>query len=238
MAGLTLSFREDPATGLPQLHDPSGRLSAVVRADLARAVQGQFERLAQGPDGQLITFEDLPGSVFPRQFRVTVQERGKRCPTLLLEAVEPLPPADVPSGSRMAQPAESAAVVPNRWQGQFLAEVAEFLGESAGDGRARSPLDFVLTDLRVLRRKNPHAFTLLLLAGYLHVGAVLSRRHGEDDDNGYTRGAQALSQFAQDELPAGVLDPLLLPRDGPAHTARQVPEKEARGWLRRFFSFG
>src|SRR5207249_1960270 len=103
-------------------------LTRMLRDDLVTeehwflAVKSQLERLAQGRDGQLITFEDLPGSVFPRQFRVTGQERGKRCPTLLLEAVQPLPPADATSGSRMAKPAESASVFPNRWQGQFLAE--------------------------------------------------------------------------------------------------------------------
>jgi len=238
MGGLTFSFSEDPATGLPRLQDPSGSLSAAALADLGRAVQGRFERLAHGPDGKLITFEDLPASVAPRQFRVTVKEREKRCPTLLLEAVEPLLPADDLSAPGMAEPVEPASFLPNHWQGQFLAEVAESLVKSVSDDLARSPLDFVLTDLRVLQRKNPRAFTLLLLSGYLYVGAVLSRRHGEDDDNGYTRAAQALIQFAQDELPAGVLDPLVLPHDGTDHPAIKVPEEEARGWLRRFFSFG
>jgi hypothetical protein len=97
------------------------------------------------------------------------------------------------------------------WQGQFLTDLAEFLASSTRPEGAATPLDFVLSDLRALCRKDPRKLTLLLLAGYLYVGDVLSRKYGEDGDSHYARAALTLSQLTQGSLPIGVLDPLLPP---------------------------
>jgi len=86
--------------------------------------------------------------------------------------------------------------------------LAEWLAGVPGGG-ARSSLDFVLADLRAVLRKDPRKFMHLLLAGYLHVGDVLSLKHGEADDNPYARAASLLDERAGDSLPPGVLDPLL-----------------------------
>ena len=51
--GLTLSYREDPKTGLPRLEDPSGALSADALADLGREVGRHLEHLVGGPDDAL-----------------------------------------------------------------------------------------------------------------------------------------------------------------------------------------
>src|SRR5437868_5708129 len=88
-AGLTLRYEEDPATGLPRLDDPSGSLSAADLAALRREIDRKFERLASGRDGQWLALDGVAGPHLPQYFRVTVTERAKRCPTLLLEAAEP-----------------------------------------------------------------------------------------------------------------------------------------------------
>src|SRR5207244_925280 len=89
MTSLILRYVEDPATGLPRLEDPSGRLSGVELDALGRAVEGDFERLASGVDGQFLDIDGATVGHLPRQFRVTVADRDRRCPTLLLEAVPP-----------------------------------------------------------------------------------------------------------------------------------------------------
>ncbi len=194
MTSMTLRYGEDSATGLPRLEDPSGVLRPADLAVLGDEIGRQFERLAGGPDEQLLALDDLSRPELPRHFRVTVREREKRCPTLLLESV-PAPEADAPFPR-------------GRWQGQFLAEVAELLA-GAAEGSGRSALDFVLTDLRLLLRNDPARFTLLLLAGYLHVGDTLSLKHGEPSNNRYAEAAGVLSRLLAHALPPGTLDPLL-----------------------------
>jgi hypothetical protein len=210
MDSLTLRYAEDPATGVPHLEDPGGCLDAADLDALGREIDRHFERLARGEDGRLFT-PDLPaGPGLPRHFRVTVADRHRRCPTLVLEAVAPPGPAEAEPVAAPSRP-EPVAAAAGRWQGQFLAELAELLAEASGAGGGRSPLAFVLGDLRALWRKHPRKFTLLLFAGYLHVGDVLSLRHGEGGDNKYARAAEDLAQLVGDTLPEGVLDPLLAP---------------------------
>src|SRR5438477_11694427 len=92
MESLTLRYGEDPATGLPRLQDPGGRLALADLEALGREVGRHFERLAHGPDGQLLSVDGTAGPHLPRHFRVNVTDRDRRCPTLLLEAVPPPPP--------------------------------------------------------------------------------------------------------------------------------------------------
>ncbi|MCI0462380.1 MAG: hypothetical protein L0Z62_35965 [Gemmataceae bacterium] len=132
---------------------------------------------------------------------------------------------------------EDAATPLGRWQAEFLAEVAELLAGEADSSRARSPLDFVLTDLRTLLRKDVRRVALLLLAGYLHVGNALSLRHGEPDDNHYARAAQALVELAGPALPEGALDALLPGREVQSSEPAAEMCEEPASWLRRFFSF-
>jgi hypothetical protein len=114
--------------------------------------------------------------------------------------------------------------------------MAERMADASVGAAARAPLDFVLGDLRALLRKDPNQFTLLLFAGYLHVGDALSRKHGESDDNRYARAARALSQLAGAAPPQGTLDPLL-PKPGGSPAASPDEQEEGRtGWLRRFFA--
>jgi hypothetical protein len=210
MENVHLRYCDDEQTGLPRLEDPSAILSAADLEAVRREIDRQFERLAGGPDGQIL---ELNGSTGPgpfSRFRVTVADRGKRCPVLLLEAVEP-------SEARLlgASDEPASAPAPGRWQAQFLAEVAEWLAEgAAGENNVRTPLNFVLSDLRALLRKNSHTFARLLFAGYLYVGDALSLRHGEPADNRYARAALALAEFPNISLPEGVLDPLLPRSDG------------------------
>ena len=220
MASLTLHYGADPATGLPRLEDPGGRLAGADLALLGREVARSFERLVGGIDGDLLTLDGPVPPHLPRRFRVHVTDRQQRCPTLLLEAVDHAEPA-----------AESAPAAPGRWQAEFLGEVAELLAK-AGDGNTLSPLDFVLSDLRALLRKDPRRFTLLLLAGYLHVGDALSLRHGAGGANRYAQAAGALARLAGSSLPAGTLDALLEADEGIVN-----PREQSLGWLRRFFSF-
>src|SRR5207253_3990997 len=129
------------------------------------------------------------------------------------------------------EPASSEGPLPEpgpgfqgRWQEQFVIEMAERIAGMTVDGAARSPLAFVLADLRALLRKDPRKFTLLLLAGYLHVGNALSRRHGEAGDGAYARAAEALHHFAGDALPEGTLE-LLQPAPGEDTQAAAPPEE-------------
>jgi hypothetical protein len=202
------------------------------------AVDRQFARLAGGPDGQLLTLNGAARPGLPCHFRVTVTEREKRCPALLLEAVEPPPAVGDPTTATEDLPPESLTTLAGRWQAQFLAEVAELLAGAPGDSATRSPLDFVLADLRALLRKDPRKFTLLLFAGYLYVGDALSLGHGESEDNRYARAAYALAQVAGTELPEGVLGPLLPAPTASANEPVAARREEAAGWLRRFFSLG
>jgi hypothetical protein len=227
---LTLRYGEDPVTGLPRLEDPGAALSAADRDALEGVLSRQFERLASGPDGQLLTLDGEVGPSVPRQFRITVTEREKRCPTLLLEAVEPPHEANGPPAAEQTVESPSPAA-PGRWQAEFLAELAELLAGAGREDR-RSPLDFVLADLRALLRRNPHRFALLLFAGYLHVGDALSRRYGEGDENRYARAARALVESLGDSTPEGALAPLL-----PATEGEAMPAPQRESWLRRFFSF-
>jgi hypothetical protein len=234
MTSLTLRYREDTATGLPRLEDPSGSLSAADLDALRRAIERQFDRLAGGPDGQLVALNG-PAGAPPRHFRVRVLERGKRCPTLMLEAAAPPLEAEDATVPEEGRP-EAVPAAPVRWQGQFVAETAELLADRAGDGGLRSPLRFVLADLRALLRKDPRKLTLLLFAGYLHVGETLSRRHGETGASQYVRAAEALLQRAGDALPDGALAPLV-ESSGVQSEVAAVAQEEPVGWLRRFFSF-
>ena len=160
-------------------------------------MDSQLEGLAGGPDGRLVTLGD------GRRFRVTVLDRGKRCPTLLLEETEE----------------DAEAAPPGRWQTQFLAEAADLLA-GAAEGGAHAPINFVLADLRALLRRDPRALTLLLFAGYLHVGDALSLRHGEPGDNRYARAACALHRLQGAALPEGALDRLLPAPDEAAAATR------------------
>ena len=63
MTSLILRYAEDPATGLPCLEDLSGRLSRAELEALGRAVEGDFERLAGGADGQLFDLDQRSLSV-------------------------------------------------------------------------------------------------------------------------------------------------------------------------------
>src|SRR5262245_57550691 len=114
---LTLRYAEEPATGLPRLEDPSGRLSPEDAQALRGALARHFERLASGPDDQLFTLDAAVSPDLPRHFRVTVQQRGKRCPTLLLEAIEPT----------LAESLQDRPKPAGRWQSQLLAELADLL---------------------------------------------------------------------------------------------------------------
>src|SRR5436309_6242117 len=155
MTSLILRYAEDPATGLPCLEDLSGRLSRAELEALGRAVEGDFERLAGGADGQLFDLDGAIGPNLPRHFRVTVADRDRRCPTLLLEAVAPPEPeVKTPADAAAEEPLSAA---PGRWQFAFLAEIAERLADTAASS-SRSPLDFVLADLRTLLRKDPCKF--------------------------------------------------------------------------------
>ncbi len=132
---------------------------------------------------------------------------------------------------------ENAATPAGRWQAEFLTEVAELLAEGADNGQAHGPLDFVLTDLRRLMRKDVRTFALLLFAGYLHVGDALSLRHGGPGDNPYARAAQALVELVWAALPEGTFDALLPAPEALANEPVTIPDEEPTTWLRRFFSF-
>jgi hypothetical protein len=218
---LNLRYCEDEQTGLPRLEDPSGNLSAADLEAVRREIDRQFERLARGPDGQILELNGAAGAGLPNRFRVTVTARGRRCPALLLEAVEP--PETLPVDAPDELPPAGG-----RWQPQFLAEAAEWLAGAAEERSGRTPLDFVLADLRALLRKHPHLFARLLFAGYLYVGDALSLRHGEPEDNRYARAAQALAGFPDKPVPEGVLDPLLpSPIRGAVEPPAAPPEEPA-----------
>jgi hypothetical protein len=176
------------------------------------------------------------GLQLPQHFRVSITEGEKRCPTLLLEAVE-APPEVTDAGTRAREALPDLPLIPEaRWQNQFLVAAAEWVSAAGEDGAVRAPLDLVLSDLRVLLRKDPGKLTLLLLAGYLHVGNTLSLRHGDSGDNLYTQAAESLAQVTGGVLPDGVLTPLLPQSAGPENGLSSQPEKERKGWLRRFCS--
>src|SRR5262249_37130108 len=160
MPSLVLRYSEDPATGLPRLEDESGRLSAAELAALGSAIDRHFEQLARGPDCQRVTLTGPEGTRLPHHFRVHVTERAKRCPTLLLEAVGT--PDDAVAKAPHRAPVRNSS---ERWECQFLFQLGEMLAETDTDQRA--PLEFVLSDLRLLLRKDPRRFALLLLTGYL-----------------------------------------------------------------------
>src|SRR5436305_1578895 len=83
------------------------------------------------------------------------------------------------------------------------------------------------TDLRALHRKDARTFTLMLLAGYLHVGDALSRRSGEPGDSRYAAAADAVRRLAGESLVARALDPLLTPGAPATQTAIvAAPEPE------------
>src|SRR5262245_6525963 len=150
MAGVTLRYGEDPATGLPRLEDPSGVLSDADLAALQPEIDRQFERLASGPDGQVLALNGATRPGLPSHFRVTVTQREKRCPTLLLEALD-APSANADSAAAPTpEPSAGPDAPPVRWQAQFLAEVAELLADAADGDLARGATDFVLADLRAL----------------------------------------------------------------------------------------
>jgi len=128
---------------------------------------------------------------------------------------------------------EPLSPAPGRWQLAFLAEVAEALATS-DTSTSRSPLDFVLADLRTLLRKDPRKFALLLFAGYLHVGDALSRGHGGSGESKYAQAARELVRLTNGTLPEGALAPLLAP---PSADTSAIPPAGQPGWLRRFFSF-
>jgi len=238
MTRLTLRYGEDPTTGLPRLEDPSGRLGPADLDALGQEIGRHYERLIGGPDGQLFALNGSGPPHPPRHYRVTVRDRSRRTPTLVLEAVEVVE-TDGGQGTPEAPPAEAASPAPpGRWQVEFLAEVAELAASARGDGGTRSPLDFVLGDLRALLRKDPRKLTLLLLAGYLHVGNALCLQHDGSGDDRYVQAARTLARVAGEVLPQGVLGPLLSPPGEVAgESAAPPPPEEETSWLRQFFSF-
>jgi len=246
MNTLTLRYSEDPTTGLPRLEDPNGNVGPADLEVLQREIDRHYERLIGSPDGQVLALNGNSPLQLPRHYRVTVQDRDRRSPTLLLESVEVVQPNEGTSSPEESPLAETSAVEvpeppapasPGRWQVEFLAEVAELVASARGESATRSPLDFVLGDLRALFRKDPRKLTLLLLAGYLHVGDTLCLRQGNASDNRYVPAARALAQVAGEALPEGVLGPLLAePELPPEEPTAPAPEKEP-GWLRKFFSF-
>jgi len=222
MDKLTLRYAEDPSTGLPRLEDPGGRLSSDELQALGRALDRHFGRLGgEGIDGRFLELGAV-GSHLPHRFRVTVVDRERRCPTLLLEAV---PPSEWKEAAVAEEPLSD---VLGRWQLRFLGEVAELL--AGGEASAtRRPLEFVLADLRALLRKDPRKFALLLFAGYLYIGDALS---GEPGQNMYRKAARELARLVDGTLPEETFAPLLA--SSPANTSRTTEERP--GWLRRFFS--
>jgi hypothetical protein len=233
----TSSALRRPAAGLPRLEDPGGSLSAADLEVLRREIDRQFERLVGGgEDRQRLALNGSASPDLPQHFWVTVTERDKRCPTLLLEPGEPPAETDgaaAPTGEALPEPSPGPE---GRWQSRFLAEMAERMADTSVGAAARAPLDFVLGDLQALLRKDPYQFTLLLFAGYLHVGDALSRKHGESGDNRYARAALALSQLAGAAPPEGALDPLLPKPAGSPAAPADGQEEERTGWLRRFFA--
>src|SRR5690606_11069268 len=97
-------------------------LSAQDLDLLAREIDRHFERLASGPDGQVLELNGSIPSGLPRRFLVTVAERDRRCPTLVLEAVSP-PPSEAGGDEAGEPPSDLALSGPGRWQGQFLGEL-------------------------------------------------------------------------------------------------------------------
>src|SRR5262245_19436504 len=71
MGRLMLLYAEDPSTGLPRLESPEANLSSTDLDVLRREIEPSFERLANGPDGQLLTLDGLDHPSLPQHYRVT-----------------------------------------------------------------------------------------------------------------------------------------------------------------------
>jgi len=237
MACLTLRYCEDSATGLPRLEDPGGSLAPADLETLGREIDRHYERLIGSPDGQFFTLNGSDDPHLPRHFRVTVQDRNRRSPTLVLEAVETAE-LSTQENTPEAAPAQAPSPgSPGRWQVQFLAEVAELAARAPGDSATISSLDFVLRDLRALLRKDPDRFTLFLLAGYLHVGNALCLQYANQGENRYAQAARALAQAGAGSLPEAVLVTLLPPPHEYVPEVDPAPPPTEASWFRRFFSF-
>jgi len=113
MTSLTLRYGEDPTTGLPRLEDPGGRLGPADLAGLQREISRHYERLIGGPDGQVFALNGAGSPHPPLHFWVTVEDRSRRAPTLVLEGVEVVQtnegqgPPEAPPPAR-AQPSTSS----------------------------------------------------------------------------------------------------------------------------------
>jgi hypothetical protein len=235
----TLIFREDSATGLPCLEASGVRLNPDDLQSLQRQIHHRYHEFVGTEGGQVIALHGSPGSQLPRYYRVFIRWReGERCPTLLLYAADPKTPSiqeshevpgvadsktDLSAQAWRNQPTdepvfETEVAVRSQtsskehafgnWQAGFFAELAELFADGSNPAQ-QSPIDFVLSDLRAVLKKNPKVFALLLFAGYLEAADAICRRHGTPLENRYVAAARMLKDRFGNVLPEGALDLLL-----------------------------
>src|ERR1041385_6511539 len=124
MTKLTLQYREDPSTGLPRLDDPEGKLLATELDIVCRELEHQFERLASGCDN-LLDLNGQSGPNLPQRFLVTVTDRSRRCPTLLLEAAPTENNEEAEQAGNDETTEDDSSPARGCWQRLFVAEVAD-----------------------------------------------------------------------------------------------------------------
>lgn len=238
MEPLRLLFKENPATGLPQLEDPGNQLTAEERPLVTQEVQRHFERLILASDGQVFTLDGLTVSRLPQRFRITrVPGANKRFPTLILEAVDRVNgPAPARNGAapkfEPSQFADGAATgsTANRWAPALISDLRRWLDRAnAGDGAA--PLQRLLNELAAVARDRPDEFGLLLLTGYLYVAESISREQDPQRLAAYMAAGEALEAIGGERLPAGALGGLEAHRQqcAAAHAHKS-------SWLRSLWS--
>lgn len=188
-----LIFQKDDETGLPRLRDLESRAGAIALQKWEEALMHDYEKLVEDDTEKEYEFEAAPAELsLPKRYRVTVQRaRGKRCPELLFEPVEPapaVPPAVLGCLANEAGP-------PAAWQRGFVAELEDIFGDDTDrDPADQAGLRFVLRELHDLAEGRPIELTLLLMAGYLTVAERACLEHDLERCGLYVLAARALDR--------------------------------------------
>lgn len=172
MTPITLIYRRDDQTQLPRLESPSRSVPEDVLRKWDEELRKDFNDLQIGRKSQVEFRYSAFG--FPRVFDVKLLGEGdSRMRTIqLTESGEPRAETTACEGV-------APAVRTDDWRMEFLMELEAFAGTLESQRPFGLGLRVVLNELRNLATEHPQKFTLVLLAGYLHVTERMCEQSGD-----------------------------------------------------------
>jgi hypothetical protein len=216
MSQLLLCFGLDSATGQPRLTVRKGQLAPEELKRLDAELRRNYRQLTE-LDGKVVQVRSKLGPLpaGAAAFKVRVNRRVQRCPTLWLHSVPSTAPVTASTAPLEPKPTPSK---PKRDRADWVAGFRKAAHEALAAVRLRDPeADAVLTPVlsadSTLWKTPPHRLALRLLAG------LLEDRASEAESN--SDSAACLTRAA--ECVRRCLEP----------AAPDRPEADRPGWLKR-----